>query len=129
MFVDASLVVRNAGGQRRCETQVGQRYGYAKVSANSTNLASPRLAGVRLLRLPARVLRDATAYLSSAVPNAARKAGDPAGPRASPSAAATYTCSYSLSVGSASIRASIPSASSRDTATASAASNRSARSA
>jgi predicted RNase H-like nuclease len=51
MFVDASLVVRNAGGQRRCETQVGQRYGYAKVSANSTNLASPRLAGVAFLRL------------------------------------------------------------------------------
>jgi predicted RNase H-like nuclease len=51
MFVDASLVVRNEGGQRLCETQVGQRYGYAKVSANSTNLRSPRLAGVRFLQL------------------------------------------------------------------------------
>jgi predicted RNase H-like nuclease len=51
MFVDASLVVRNEGGQRLCETQVGQRYGYAKVSANSTNLRSPRLAGVRFLKL------------------------------------------------------------------------------
>jgi predicted RNase H-like nuclease len=51
MFVDASLVVRNEAGQRLCETQVGQRYGYAKVSANSTNLRSPRLAGVRLLQL------------------------------------------------------------------------------
>ena len=51
MFVDASLVVRNEAGQRWCETQVGQRYGYAKVSANSTNRRSPRLAGVRLLQL------------------------------------------------------------------------------
>jgi predicted RNase H-like nuclease len=51
MFVDASLVVRNPAGQRRCETQVGQRYGAWKVSAHSTNLRSPRLAGVRLLSL------------------------------------------------------------------------------
>lgn len=51
MFVDASLVVRNPVGQRRCETQVGQRYGAWKVSAHSTNLRSPRLAGVRLLGL------------------------------------------------------------------------------
>jgi predicted RNase H-like nuclease len=51
MFVDASLIVRNPAGQRRCETQVGQRYGRWKVSAHSTNLASPRLAGVRLLSL------------------------------------------------------------------------------
>jgi predicted RNase H-like nuclease len=49
MFVDAPLVVRNATGQRLCETQVGQRYGRWKVSANSTNLASPRLAGVSFL--------------------------------------------------------------------------------
>lgn len=51
MFVDASLIVRNPGGQRRCETQVGQRYGRWQVSAHSTNLRSPRLAGVRLLSL------------------------------------------------------------------------------
>ena len=51
MFVDASLVVRNPAGQRRCETQVGQRYGAWRVSAHSTNLRSPRLAGVHLLRL------------------------------------------------------------------------------
>jgi predicted RNase H-like nuclease len=51
MFVDASLVVRNPAGQRLCETQVGQRYGAWKVSAHSTNLRSPRLAGVRLLSL------------------------------------------------------------------------------
>lgn len=51
MFVDASLIVRNPAGQRRCETQVGQRYGAWKVSAHSTNLRSPRLAGVRLLSL------------------------------------------------------------------------------
>ncbi len=49
--VDASLIVRNPAGQRWCETQVGQRYGGWKVSAHSTNLASPRLAGVRLLSL------------------------------------------------------------------------------
>lgn len=49
MFVDAPLVVRNQTGQRLCETQVGQRYGRWKVSANTTNLASPRLAGVRFL--------------------------------------------------------------------------------
>lgn len=49
VFVDASLVVDNPGGQRPCETAVGRHYGRWKVSANSTNLASPRLAGVRLL--------------------------------------------------------------------------------
>ncbi len=51
MFVDAPLVVRNDTGQRRCETQLGQRYGRWKVSANSTNRHSPRLAGVRFLSL------------------------------------------------------------------------------
>lgn len=51
MLVDASLIVRNPAGQRLCETQVGQRYGAWKVSAHSTNLRSPRLAGVRLLSL------------------------------------------------------------------------------
>src|ERR1700691_5736501 len=45
MFVDAPLVVGNVTGQRLCETQVGQRYGRWKVSANTTNLGSPRLAG------------------------------------------------------------------------------------
>jgi predicted RNase H-like nuclease len=51
MFVDAPLVVRNEAGQRLCETRVGQRYGAWKVSANTTNTRSPRLAGVRFLRL------------------------------------------------------------------------------
>jgi predicted RNase H-like nuclease len=51
MFVDAPLVVRNETGQRLCETQVGQRYGRWTVSANTTNLRSPRLAGVRFLTL------------------------------------------------------------------------------
>jgi predicted RNase H-like nuclease len=50
MFVDAALVVSNDSGQRLCETQVGQRYGRWKVSANSTNRKSPRLAGVAFLR-------------------------------------------------------------------------------
>jgi len=54
MFVDASLVVRNDSGQRSCETQVGQRYGRWKVSANSTNRGSPRLAGVSFLRAAER---------------------------------------------------------------------------
>jgi predicted RNase H-like nuclease len=44
-------VVANETGQRLCETQVGQRYGRWKVSANTTNLHSPRLAGVQFLRL------------------------------------------------------------------------------
>jgi predicted RNase H-like nuclease len=48
LFVDAPLVVDNRTGQRACETQIGQRYGRWNVSANSTNLASPRLAGVTL---------------------------------------------------------------------------------
>jgi predicted RNase H-like nuclease len=48
LFVDAPLVVSNPTGQRSCETQVGQRYGRWKVSANSTNKLSPRLAGVAL---------------------------------------------------------------------------------
>jgi predicted RNase H-like nuclease len=50
LFVDASLLVENPGGQRLCETQVGQRYGRWKVSANTTNVHSPRLAGVTLRR-------------------------------------------------------------------------------
>jgi hypothetical protein len=48
LFVDAPLLVLNPDKQRLCEKQVGQRYGRWKVAANSTNLASPRLAGVRL---------------------------------------------------------------------------------
>lgn len=51
MFVDAPLVVRNDAGQRLCERQVGQRYGRWKVSANSTNTRSRRLAGIRFLGL------------------------------------------------------------------------------
>jgi predicted RNase H-like nuclease len=47
-FVDAPLVVNNLAGQRPCEREVGQRYGRWKVSANSTNLNSPRQAGVLL---------------------------------------------------------------------------------
>jgi predicted RNase H-like nuclease len=48
LMVDAPLMVTNATGQRPCERNVGQRYGRWKVAANSTNLRSPRLAGVRL---------------------------------------------------------------------------------
>jgi predicted RNase H-like nuclease len=48
LFVDAPLVVSNATGQRPAEREVGERYGRWWVSANSTNLASPRLAGVHL---------------------------------------------------------------------------------
>src|SRR5439155_18797656 len=48
LFVDAPLVVENERGQRLCEKQVGQRYGRWKVSANSTNLKSRHLGGVRL---------------------------------------------------------------------------------
>ena len=51
LFADAPLVVGNESGQRLCETQVGQRYGRWKVSANTTNIHSPRLAGVRFLHL------------------------------------------------------------------------------
>jgi len=47
--VDAPLVVTNPSGQRACETQVGQRYGRWRVSANTTNTRGPRLAGVALL--------------------------------------------------------------------------------
>ncbi|HEY4180136.1 MAG TPA: DUF429 domain-containing protein [Kofleriaceae bacterium] len=47
-MIDAPLVVDNAKGQRLCEKQVGQRYGRWKVSANTTNLSSPRLGGVAL---------------------------------------------------------------------------------
>jgi len=45
-MIDAPLAVDNAEGMRECERQVGQRYGRWKVSANATNLGSPRLAGV-----------------------------------------------------------------------------------
>ena len=47
-FIDAPLIVDNTSGQRLCETQVGQRYGRWKVSANTTNIHSLRLAGVEL---------------------------------------------------------------------------------
>ena len=50
LFVDAPLVVSNATGQRRCEREVGHRYGRYLVSANSTNVATRRKAGVALLR-------------------------------------------------------------------------------
>jgi predicted RNase H-like nuclease len=50
LFVDAPLLIENETGQREAERQVGARYGSAWVSANSTNRASPRQAGVRLLR-------------------------------------------------------------------------------
>ena len=50
LAVDAPLVVSNVAKQRLCEKEVGQRYGRWKVSANSTNLSSKRLAGVALLR-------------------------------------------------------------------------------
>jgi len=49
LFVDAPLIVPNPAGQRLCERQVGQRYWRWKVSANSTNQSSPRLAGPALL--------------------------------------------------------------------------------
>ena len=48
LLVDAPLVVSNPTGQRPCETQVGQRYGRWKVSANTTNTRSRRLGGVAL---------------------------------------------------------------------------------
>jgi predicted RNase H-like nuclease len=48
VFVDAPLVVDNPAGQRLCEREVGRRYGRWKVSANSTNQSSPRLAGTLL---------------------------------------------------------------------------------
>lgn len=48
LFIDAPLVVENATGQRLCEWQVGKCYGRWNVSANSTNLATPDLGGVRL---------------------------------------------------------------------------------
>ena len=49
LMIDAPLVVTNETGQRACERQVGRRYGRWNVSANSTNIGSPRLAGVTLL--------------------------------------------------------------------------------
>jgi predicted RNase H-like nuclease len=48
LFIDAPLVVDNLSGQRLCERQVGRCYGRWKVSANTTNLQSRRLAGVHL---------------------------------------------------------------------------------
>lgn len=48
VFVDAPLLIDNEDGQRLPERQVGQRYGKWWVSANSTNIKSPRQAGVHL---------------------------------------------------------------------------------
>ena len=50
MFVDAPLVVRTETGQRLCETQVGQRYGRWKVSANATNPASPLIVPAAMIQ-------------------------------------------------------------------------------
>jgi len=54
VMVDAPLVVANASGQRRCEHEVGVRYGRHKVSANSTNRSSPNQAGAELLAVLVR---------------------------------------------------------------------------
>lgn len=55
MLVDAPLLVDNRHRQRLAEQQVSQRYGKWLVSANSTNLNSPRQAGVHLrMRLEQR---------------------------------------------------------------------------
>lgn len=59
LFIDAPLVVTNPTGQRLCDTQVGQRYGRWKVSANTINLSSARLAGVVLRE---RLERDGWTY-------------------------------------------------------------------
>jgi len=48
LFVDAPLVITNESGQRLAERHTGQRYGRWWVSANSSNLKSPRKAGVHL---------------------------------------------------------------------------------
>jgi predicted RNase H-like nuclease len=48
LMIDAPLVVANDSGQRVCEREVGQRYGKAWVSANSTNRASAHRAGIQL---------------------------------------------------------------------------------
>lgn len=51
-FVDAPLIVTNpAGTQRAAENQVSRRYWREKVAANSTNVQTPRLAGVTLMGL------------------------------------------------------------------------------
>ena len=49
-FVDASLLVTNPTGQRRCETEVARHYGRWKVAANATNLGTPHQAGASLKR-------------------------------------------------------------------------------
>ena len=51
MFADAPLVVASQTSQRLRETQAGQGYGRWKVSANTANVHSPRLAGMQFLRL------------------------------------------------------------------------------
>jgi hypothetical protein len=52
LFIDAPLVVSNATGQRPCETQVGQRYGRWKVSANTTDSPGHQLMAGKLGMLP-----------------------------------------------------------------------------
>ena len=41
LAVDASLVVKNATGQRRCETLVGKDFGRYHASCHTTNLTKP----------------------------------------------------------------------------------------
>ena len=48
LFIDAPLVVENATRQRLCEWRVGKCDGRRNVFANSANLATPDLGGVRL---------------------------------------------------------------------------------
>jgi len=51
LVAGAPLVVRDVPGQRVRQAQAGQRCGRPKVSANTTNAHSSRLAGVEFLRL------------------------------------------------------------------------------
>ncbi len=48
VLIDAPLLVTNESGQRSCEREVSRRYGRWSVAAHSSNLRSPRQAGVRL---------------------------------------------------------------------------------
>ena len=41
LAVDASLVVKNAAGQRRCETLIGKNFGRYHASCHTTNLTRP----------------------------------------------------------------------------------------
>lgn len=54
--IDAPLIIRNTTGQRRCETEIGRRFGAYDASAHTSNLTLyPNAGSVRLVEMLASI--------------------------------------------------------------------------